>query len=170
MIYQLNQMMENLLSTLMDKETGEMLCSEEEMNEAIAGCEMEFDEKILALRNSYLETQLSAKRVAAEAQLLRDEAYNVQKRANTLQKRADRIKRFIAWLLNGDKFEKEGAKISYRSTKECVLDDDFVEWAKKNRPEYLNFEPRKLDVKMALLNGAQIEHAHIETKEAIQIK
>ena len=170
MIYPLNQTIENLLYTFMDDETGELKCTEEEMNEAIADCELEFDKKIVALRNSFLETELAAKKVAAEAEVLRDEASNTQKRANMLYKRADRIKKFLAFLLQGEKFDKDGVRISYRKSKECVLDDDFVEWAKGNAPWALKMEPRKLDVKMALLNGAKIDHAHIEERSNIQIK
>ena len=154
----------------MDEETGEVKCSEEEMNEAIKALEMSFEDKILALRNSYLETELAAKKVAAEAKVLRDEAANVQKRANTLQNRADRIKRFVAYLLNGDKFEKDGAKISYRKSEECVIDDEFVVWAKMNRPELLDMKARKADIKAAIKSGDALRYAHIETKENIQIR
>ena len=79
MIYPLDQQIENLMYSFVDEETGEMKCSEEEMQEAIAQLEMDFDKKILALRNSYLETDLNAKRVASEAKVLRDEAASVQK-------------------------------------------------------------------------------------------
>lgn len=170
MIYPLNQMIENLLYTFMDEETGEVKCSEEEMNEAIKGLEMDFEDKILALRNSYLETELAAKKVGAEAKVLRDEAANVQKRANTLQNRADRIKRFVAYLLNGDKFEKDGAKISYRKSEECVIDDEFIVWAKTNRPELLDMKARKADIKTAIKNGDAVRYAHIEERSNIQIK
>ena len=170
MIYPLNQMIENLLYTFMDEETGEVKCSEEEMNEAIATLELDFDNKILGLRNSYLETELAAKKVASEAKVLRDEATNVQKRANALQNRADRIKRFVAYLLNGDKFEKDGAKISYRKSEECVIDDEFIVWAKTNRPELLDMKARKADIKTALKNGDAVRYAHIEERSNIQIK
>lgn len=170
MIYRLDQQIENLLYTLVDEETGEMKCSEEEMNEAIKALEMDFDKKIVALRNSYLETELNAKRVDAEAKTLREEAINVQKRANTLHNRADRIKRFLAFLLDGEKFEKDGVKISYRKSEECVLDDNFIIWAKSNRPEFLNMTAKKAEIKLALKNGDAIKFAHIEERSNIQVK
>ena len=171
MIYPLDQQIENLMYTFVNEETGEMLCTEEEMQEAIAQLEMDFDKKILALRNSYLETELNAKRVAAEAKTLRDEATNVQKRANSLQNRAERIKRFVAYLLKGEKFDKDGAKVSYRKSEECVLDDNFTEWAIENAKELLKWEPRKTDVKEALKSGLYEDiPAHIEERRNIQIK
>ena len=171
MIYPLDQQIENLMYSFVDEETGEMKCSEEEMQEAIAQLEMDFDKKILALRNSYLETDLNAKRVASEAKVLRDEAASVQKRANALTNRAERIKRFVAFLLQGEKFDKDGAKISYRKSEECVLDSDFTEWAISNAPELLKWEPRKTDVKEALKSGLYEDiPAHIEERRNIQIK
>ena len=170
MIYTLDQSMENLMATFIDPETGEMLCTEEEMDKAIAQMEMDFDAKILALRNSYLDTQLKAKRVAAEAKVLREEAQNVQKRANSLDNRAERIKRFIAYLLQGEKFDKDGAKISYRKSEELVMDDRFVAWAKQNRAEFLDMKVKKADVKAAIKNGDKISYAHLEERSNIQIR
>lgn len=171
MIYPLDQQIENLMYTFVDEETGEMKCTEEEMTEAIAQLEMDFDKKILALRNSYLETELAAKKVAAEAKVLRDEATNVQKRANALTNRAERIKRFVAYLLKGEKFDKDGAKVTYRKSEETILDSNFTEWAISNAPELLKWEPRKTDVKDAIKSGLYEDiPAHIEERRNIQIK
>lgn len=170
MIYPLDQQIENLFYAFVDEDTGELKCSEEEMQEAVAQLEMDFDKKIVALRNSFLETELNAKRVAAEAKTLRDAAADVQRRATALQNRADRIKRFVAYLLQGEKFDKDGAKISYRKSEECVIDDRFVEWARAMAPDLLKTEPKKADIKAALKNGTELEYAHIEERRNIQIK
>lgn len=171
MIYPLDQQIENLFYTFVDEDTGELKCTEEEMQEAVAQLEMDFDKKIVALRNSFLETELNAKRVAAEAKTLRDAAADVQRRATALQNRADRIKRFVAYLLQGEKFDKDGAKISYRRSEECVLDDGFSDWAFINAPELLKYEPRKTDVKDAIKSGLYEDiPAHIEERRNIQIK
>lgn len=171
MIYPLDQQIENLFYTFVDEETGELKCTEEEMQEAVAQLEMDFDKKIVALRNSFLETELNAKRVAAEAKTLRDEAANVQRRATALQNRADRIKRFVAYLLQGEKFDKDGVKVSYRKSEETVLDDNFTAWAIENAPALLKWEPRKTDVKDAIKSGLYEDiPAHIEERRNIQIK
>lgn len=171
MIYPLNQQIENLMYTFLDEETGELKCTEDEMNEAMAQLELDFDKKIIGLRNSYLETDLNAKRVAAEAKVLREEAANVQKRANALTNRAERIKRFIAFLLNGEKFDKDGVKITYRKSEGCVLDDNFTEWAIENAHELLKWEPRKTDVMEAIKSGLyEGIPAHIEERRNIQVK
>ena len=171
MIYPLNQQIENLMCSFVDEETGELKYSEEEMNELIADLEMSFEDKILGLRNSYLDLELAAKSVAADAKTLRDEATIAQRRANSIQNRADRIKRFIAYLLQGEKFDKGGALITYRKSEECVLDDSFTEWAISNAPELLKWEPSKSDVKEAIKSGLYEDiPAHIEERRNIQIK
>ena len=161
---------EMLMASFVDEDTGELKCSEEEMAKAVADLEMDFDKKILALRNSYLDTMLDAKRVAAEAKVLREEAANIQKRADSLENKAERKKRFLEYLLKGEKFEKDGAKISYRKSEECVIDDTFLVWAKTNRPELLTLTPKKADIKAALKNGENLRYAHIEERRHIQIK
>ena len=170
MIYPLDQAIENLIINLTDEDTGELKCSDEELAAAMADLEMDFDKKIVALRNSYMDINLQSKRVAADAKVLRDEAASVQKRANTLQNKAERIRRFIAYLLQGEKFEKEGVKITYRKSEECVIDNDFCLWAIENMPALLDFKPRKQDIAEALKHGIDIPNAHIEERSNIQIK
>lgn len=170
MIYPLNQQIENLMASFVNEETGEVIATEEEMQKAIADCEMDFDKKIMALRNSFLETELNAETVAAEAKVLRDKAAEVQKRANSLHNRAERIKGFLAFLLDGEKFEKDGARISYRKSEVCSFADRFVAWAKQNRPEFLDMKIRTADVKAALKAGDKLSYVTIEERRNIQIK
>lgn len=170
MLYPLDMQIEMLMASFVDEDTGELKCSEEEMAKAVADLEMDFDKKILALRNSYLDTVLDAKRVAAEAKVLREEAANIQKRADSLENKAERKKRFLEYLLKSEKFEKDGAKISYRKSEECVIDDTFLVWAKTNRPELLTLTPKKADIKAALKNGENLRYVHIEERRHIQIK
>lgn len=170
MIYPLDMQIEMLMASFVDEDTGELKCSEEEMQTAMADLEMDFDKKILALRNSYLETELEAKRIDAEAKVLRDEAANAQKRGNAKHNRADRIKRFIAYLLQGEKFDKEGARITYRKSEECIYEDRFVAWCKQNRPELLDMKIKKADVKAAIKAGDKLSYVTLEERRHIQIK
>jgi len=171
MIYPLDNMISGFMLTCIDNDTGELFCTEEEMQEGIKNLEMEFDRKIIGLRNLYLSLELDAKKVDAEAELFYNEYKDKKKRASSLHNRAERIKRFIAYLLQGEKFEKDGAKISYRKSDECVLDDNFTEWAIENAKELLKWEPRKTDVKEAIKSGLYEDiPAHIEERRNIQIK
>lgn len=170
MIYPLDMQIEMLMASFVDEDTGELKCSEEEMAKSIADLGMDFDKKIIALRNSCLDTELDAKRVAAEAKVLRDEAANVQRRADSLMNKAERKKRFIEYLLNGEKFEKDGTKITYTKSEVCVYEDRFVAWAKKNRPELLDIKIKKADVKAAIKAGDKLSYVTLEERRHIQIK
>lgn len=172
MIYPKDEMIEMILDSAVDEETGEMVLTEEELAEKLAAVEIEFDDKIKALRNSYMNDVMNAECVFAEASALYRLQQESSKRAKAIQNRADRTKRFIAWLLQGERFEKDGVRISYVNRKDTVIEDGFVEWAAHNAPGLLN-EPtvKKLALTQALKqDGNRIEYAHLEDKKYIQIK
>lgn len=171
MIYPLNETIESLLASAVDEETGEMILTEEELAEKIAAAEIEFDEKIKALRNSYMTDMMDSKCVAAEANELWKLQQETSKRAKVIENRAERTKRFIAYLLKGEKFDKDGVKITQTTRKNIVVDDGFVDWAKQYAPGLLN-EPtvRKADVNAAVKAGQHFEFVHEEERKDIRIK
>ena len=171
MIYPLNNQIEELLISAVDDETGEMTLTEEEISERIKQLELDFDEKIKALRNSYMTAKMNAKIVASEASALYEIQQAASKRAKAIENKAERTKRFIAYLLNGEQYDKDGVRVSYTSRQSVEYDDGFVEWATHNAPGLLN-EPtiRKRDVENALKAGNMIPCAHLETKKYINIK
>ena len=170
MTYPVDIQMEMLLASFVDEETGEITATDEEMQEAIETLRMDFDKCIIQLRNSFKNDALNASIVEAEAKVLRDEAMQTQKRANAIKNRAERTKRFIAYLLNGEKFDKDGVKISYRKSDVCVIEDGFLKWAIENAPELLKVEARTSEIKNVINSGIGVEFAHIETRNNIQIK
>ena len=171
MLYPKNEMIERIMEDAVDPETGELSYTEDELAERIAAVEMEFDEKIKALRNSYLDDTLDAECISAEAGALWKLWQEASKRATAKKNRAERTKRFVAWLLKGEKYEKDGVKVSYTKRMNTVIDDGFIEWAKKNAPEYLKEpEVKKADITAALKLGKQIEFARQEPKTYINIK
>lgn len=167
--YPVDMQIEMLLASFVD-ENGEVTCTEEDMEQAIAQIHLEFDEKILSLRNAYKATALEAKLVEAEAKALREEATQVQKRANALNNSAERTKRFIAYLLQGETYKKNGCSITYRKSEACVVEDGFTEWAVVHAPELLKVEPKTSEIKNALANGISVDFAHIEERNNIQIR
>lgn len=171
MIYPKNEQIESLLASAVDEETGEMLISEDELAEKIASIEMEFDEKVKALRNSYLADVLDAKCVEAEASALWKAQQETSKRAKAIQNRAERTKRFIAYLLQGEKFDKDGVRITQTTRTEIVVEDGFVDWARVYAPRLLN-EPtvRKADLNSAVKAGQHFDFVHQEERKDIRIK
>lgn len=171
MIYPLNETIEKLLASAVDEETGELVLTEEELAAKIEAAEIEFDDKIKALRNSYLTDRMNAECVAAEASALYKLQQETSNRAKALENKANRTKRFIAYLLKGEKYNKDGVKVSYINRQNVEYDDGFVEWATHNAPGLL-YEPeiRKKEVEAALKAGHDIKCAHLEQKRFITVK
>lgn len=171
MIYPKNDMIESLFASAVDPETGEMLLTEEEIEEKLAAIDIEFDDKIKALRNSYMADMVDAECVKAEAQALWKIQQETSKRAKAIENRAERTKRFIAWLLHGEDFNKDGVKISFRRHQVTVIDEGFIEWATHNAPGLLN-EPtvKKEELTKALKAGGHIECARLEEQKRIMVK
>ena len=183
MIYPINESLERLMESFVDEETGELkeewtdpatgevyTLTEDLMNTLVEMFQMEFDDKIVDLRNDYINSTAEADAIAAEIRKL-------QKRKKVAENRADQRKRWIAYLLKGEKFQKGSCAVSYRKSDEVKFDDDnpqkFIEWAQKNHPELLTVkapEPNKVDIKKAIKAGMDVSFAHIETKNNIQVK
>ena len=170
MVYPINEAIERLMESFIDEETGEITATEDEMNEAIEKLQMEFDDKIVELRNQYIN-------LTAEAEAIKAEKMKLEKRQKQAEKSADRMKRWIAYLLKGEKFQKDAVRISYRKSDEVKFDNDdpekFVLWADKNFPSLLKYAapvPKKDDIKKAIKAGMEVDFAYIESKSNILVK
>lgn len=167
-IYPINEQLEMLMESFIDPETGEVTASEEEMQTAIEQMQMDFDSKIVELRNEYINLN-------AEAEAIKAEKMKLAVRQKRAEESADRLKRWLAYLLKGQKFQKDACKISYRESSEVVFDDPekFVLWADKNFPSLLNYkqpEPSKTEIKKAINAGLTVDYASIAKKQNIQVK
>lgn len=183
MIYPINESLERLMESFTDPETGELKeewidpetgevypLTEDLMNTLVEMFQMEFDEKIVELRNQYINLTAEAEAIKAEKMKLADR----QKKA---EDRAERTKRWLAYLLKGEKFQKDAVRISYRRSEEVKFDNDdpekFVLWADKNFPSLLKYAdpvPKKDDIKKAIKAGMEVDFAHIEPKNNILVK
>ena len=165
MIYRLDEQIQQALDSAYDPETGELLLEEDELFQQIECIKADFDTLIDSIASE-------VKNLKAEAADVRDEKQRLAKRQSQLEARAERAKRFLAYLLHGEKFKNGRHYVSYRKSEELVVDDEFIEWAKVNDPSYLKIEPevRKLDVKNAIKSGTVFEFARLEQKSNIQVK
>lgn len=171
MVYPLNEMIEKILASAVDEETGEMLLTEEEIEQMIAEAGVEFDDKIKALRNSYLTDKMNAEIIKAEASALWKLQQEASRRAEALKNSSERKKRFIAYLLKGETFDKDGVKIGYTRRKDIVVEEGFIDWAKTYAPGMLK-EPeiRKADLNAAVKAGQHFEFVHEEERKEIKVK
>ena len=170
MIYPIAEQLEQLMESFVDPETGELIASEEEMQTAVEQLQLDFDAKIIDLRNEYINR-------ISEAEAIKAERAKLMIRQKRAEESAERLKRWLAWLLKGEKFKEGACTISYRASEEVVFDDDnsdqFIEWAAEHAPELLTYkkpEPKKADIKKAIKAGKVIEFAIIKTKKNLIIK
>ena len=166
MIYPVNEQISQFFSEITDIETGEILLSDEEIEKRLAEINMSFEDKIMELRNIYINS-------VASAEALKREKLNLEKRQKVEEHSAERTKGFMAYLLQGEPFQNGICKIGWRKSEELVCDDEFIEWAKENADDYLKYTepvPKKKEILSAMKSGMQFEHVEIKKKNNIQVK
>ena len=166
MIYPINQMIDELLASAVDEATGEVKLTDEELEAKIAELQMDFDEKVDSLCSV-------AKNAKAEAADIKDEKLRLGKRQKSAENEGERAKRFLAYLLQGEKFKNARHNLYYLSSQELVIDDEaeLLKWCKANAPGFLNEPTLRIDdIKKALKNGADIPFAHIQQNRSVVIR
>lgn len=168
MIYPINDQIAAFLSEIVDPDTGEIseFYTDEMIAKKLQEIKMEFDDKIVELRNAYKDSM-------AIAEALKKEKMALGKRQSAEEGNAKRIGKLIGYLLDGKSFKKGTCKIGWRKSEELVLDDHFIEWALNNASEYLRYkdpEPKKDDIKSAIKSGVKFSHCYLQPKQNIQVK
>ena len=139
-----------------DSETGELI-DPEKLNEL----QIEKDEKIENLALWY-------KDLIAEANALKEEKEAFATREKAAKNKAESIKNYLSYVLNGENFKTTKCALSFRNSEKTVIDDIY------SIPEnFLKYSEPKADlteIKKAIKNGEEIKGAHLEATVNIQIK
>lgn len=157
-LYELTEAMQNFDFDI-DEETGEIL-NESELEQI----QMERNEKLKNCVFYY-------KNMKAEADALKAEKVNLQKRQQVAEKKAERMKEYLAFCLNGEKFEPKDdvrVKVTYRKSEAVECND----WTKVP-DDYLRYKDPELDktkIKKAIKAGTKVEGCKLVEKRNIQIK
>lgn len=168
MIYRLDDMIAQALESFYDPDTGELLegITDEDMANKIAQLAADYDLKIDSIASEI-------KNLKAEAMDIREEKIRLAKRQMTVEKRMERTKRLLAYLLAGEKWKNGKHNISYRKSDRLVVEDevDLLEWCKAHGRGFLK-EPEMMlgDIKLAIRRGDTIPFAHIEDQNNILIR
>lgn len=158
-LYEIDQAIEACI----DWETGEILDSK-----ALDALQME--------RTAKLEgVACWIKNLEAEADALKAEKENLAKREKAARNKAERLKNWLAYALNGEKLTTAKAAISFRKSEavEIPNPDLFVVWASTEHNSLLKYsqpEPRIKAIKEALKAGVMIPCARLVERQNIQIK
>ena len=151
-LYEINEQILNCV----DAETGEVI-DPEKLNEL----QIAKDEKLENLALWY-------KDLLAEANALKDEKEAFAAREKVAKNKAESIKNYLSYILNGDNFKTTKCVLSFRKSEKCIVDDIY------SIPEsFLKYAEPKADlteIKKAIKNGEEIKGAHLEETQNIQIK
>lgn len=151
-LYEINEQILNCIDT----ETGEIV-DVEKLNKL----QLAKDEKIENLALWY-------KDLLAEANALKDEKEAFAAREKAAKNKAESIKNYLSYVLNGESFKTTKCALSFRKSEKCIVDDFY------SIPEsFLKYAEPKADlteIKKAIKNGEEIKGAHLEETQNIQIK
>lgn len=160
-LYEVNAALEELLNQV-DPETGELVCD----MDALEALSIERDEKLEGLA-------LYCKNLTAEAEAIKAEKQNLEKRQKAAVNRAERAKDFLARMLAGEKFTTPKVAVSWRKSQAVQLDADFLPWAMQHGGQYLSYkdpDPDKKAIAAALNAGEDVPGAELVTNLNMQIK
>ena len=111
--------------------------------------------------------------VGGSAPAFAAEKMKLTKRQTSAENQRDRTKRFIAYLLHGQKFKNAKHSLYYLNTEslEITNEDDLVQWCKANAPGFLN-EPtvRIDDLKQAIKRGLDCPFAKIQKNNSLVVR
>ena len=137
--------------------------------DAFEALQMERDEKIENIA-------LWIKNLASDAKALKAEEESLAERRKAAENKSDSLKRYLASVLDGAKFETPRVKCSWRKSVAIEYTTDeaaFVDWAKGMRDDLLTYRqpaPDKTAIKEAIKDGAELPLVRLAERNNLSIK
>ena len=151
-LYEIN---ENILACV-DSETGEII-EPKKLNDLQIAKNAKFENLALWYND-----------LISEAEALKAEKEAFAAREKVAKNRAESIKNYLSFALQGEDFKTTKCVVSFRKSEKTIVDD-----IGELPEEYLTIaEPKAnlTEIKKAIKNGEEIKGAHIEETHNIQIK
>ena len=149
---------DNAILECLDLETGEII-DEERLN----SLEMERDTKIS-------NVACWIKDLKAENEAIKAEKQNLTRRQEVNDKKAESLKKWLNYALNGEKFKDGRVSISYRKSESVQFSDSFSIESLPSEFIKVTAEPMKSEIKQAIKDGRTIEGCFIREDNNIQIR
>ena len=153
-LYQINE----AIMACVDAETGEII-DIDRLNEL----EMARDTKIS-------NVACWIKDLKAEAEAIKAEKQALEKRQKAAENKAESLKQWLLFALNGEKFKDARCSISYRKSERVVFSDNFPYSSLPAQFKKVTIEPKKTEIKDYLKTGATIDGVELVPNTSIQIK
>ena len=156
-IYEIN---EGILNCI-DPETGEII-DIDKLNEL----ELERDAKIE-------NVACWIKELKAEAEAIKAEKLALAERQKVAENKAESLKKWLAYALDGQKFKTSKCSISYRKSESVEVTDEGLSNLMKEHDELLTYkapEPNKKAIKDALKDGLSVQGVRLGCNTSVIIK
>ena len=143
-IYEIDQ----AIMECVDLETGEIIDTDK-LNEL----ELERESKIEGVA-------CWIKDLKAEAEALKNEKQALAERQKVAENKAESLKKWLAYALQGEKFKTTKCAISFRKSEAVEVTDEGLNNLMKEHDELLTYkapEPNKTKIKQALKDGLSVE-------------
>ena len=155
---------DNRLTELVDPETGELLDVE-----AFEQLQMEREKKLEGMA-------LWVKELAATASAIKAEIDTLQERKKAAERRCESLKRYLAEILQGEKFSTPRCAVSFRKSTSVQVEDAalLIRWLEQNGLDdcvkYKEPEVSKAEVGRLIKSGMPVPFAHLESKQSVGVK
>ena len=139
---------DNAILDCIDLETGEVIDTER-----LAALQMDRDAKIE-------NVALWIKDLKAEAEAIKAEKMALAERQKVAENKAESLKNWLAYALDGQKFSTAKCAISFRKTEKVEISDVGMIRLMKEHDELLTYkepEPNKTAIKQALKDGLTVQ-------------
>ena len=153
---------DNEIMNCIDMETGEVIDTDK-LNEL----QMERDAKIE-------NVALWIKELKAEAEAIKNEKQALAERQRVAENKAESLKNWLAYALNGEKFKTAKCSISYRNSESVEVTEEGLEALMRDHEDLLTYktqEPNKKAIKDAIKNdGLTVAGVQLLQKTSTIIK
>lgn len=159
-LYAINDLITQAFESAVDMETGEIINAE--AYEALDSLQMAFDQKAEGIL-------LWIKNLAAEAEALKKEKQAFAERQAATERKAESLKKYIAGVLCGNKFQTEKVSVTWRKSEAVEYTGNVYDLPE----ELLKFkepELNKTELKKRLKAGEKIAGAELVQRNNMQIK
>ena len=153
---------DNEIMNCVDMETGEVIDTDK-----LNDLKMERDAKIE-------NVACWIKELKAEAEAIKNEKQALAERQRVAENKAESLKNWLAYALNGEKFKTSKCSISYRNSESVEVTEEGLEALMREREDLLTYEtpePNKKAIKDAIKNdGLTVTGVQLVQKTSTIIK
>ena len=154
-----------------------------EINEEILNCiDLETGEIIDIDRLNDLQLERDAKienvacwikELKAEAEAIKAEKLALAERQKVAENKAESLKKWLTFALNGEKFKTAKCSVSFRKTESVEVTDEGLSNLMKEHDQLLTYkapEPNKKAIKDAIKDGLSVEGVRLGCNTSVIIK